>query len=250
MPKAQVDRDALMKSKKALKDFKTDVETIPDAIVKSVQEVDEECVQQIKELEDKISEVEDSIKKSVAKKNSLEDQFSENKNIIENNESKIHHLRVELESINDKIRRLHAQRSQMQSEMSRNDSEGGHRNNSVSTDIIDRKIQDEERRSREVEREIISLQDENNRLDTVNKRLQSEIRDLEDKIYKLRREKARLDDIFERMKASYKSLKYKLEELSNSTKSFSYDSITQMGNNIAGVDECIQRIDEYISTNI
>ena len=250
MPDVNVSRDALGKVKNTLTQFKTDVSHVPISMSRHIETTEDECEYTIDNLKHQISELVYAIKEAESKLEDLHNRYAYNQKKIKDDEAQIQYLKNQIAGIEARIQSLNNQLDSLYSQLS--SAETDEEKNSIQNEIsrVNSEIQKQKSYSYDVEDKIKINEREIDDLEKQNRSIQGEISSIEAELQKLKREKVRKENILDRMNVAFSNLKNELATLKNTMNNFVNSALNATENNIAGIDQCIQHIEEYMATDL
>lgn len=250
MPDINVSRDALRKVKSTLTQFKTDVSHIPVSMSRHIETTEDECGHTTNNLKNQISELAYKIKEAETKLEDLRNRYAYNQKIIKDDEAQIQNLKNQISGIEARIQSLNNQLNSLFSQLS--SVETDEEKNSIQNEIsrVNSEMQKQKKYLYDVEDKIKINEKEIDDLEKQNRSIQGEISTIEAELQKLKREKVRKENILDRMNVAFLNLKNELATLKNTMNIFANNALIATDNNIAGIDQCIQQIEEYMATDL
>lgn len=212
MPNVNVTRDSMEKVKRILQQFKTDMEHIPHSVMQSAAAALSECERQINDLKNRIMESEQEISRLEAGLGSLRSSEAAN-------QAKINEYESQNRSYNSKLQMIKAEKEYM---------------SYISE--LDEKVRKNEGMIKELEMQ--------------NYKIGNETSSLENELQEKRNEAQRKRNKLESMQSAFYNIQSETENLNSMIRAFSGHALNDAASGIAGVNQCIQFIDEYMSTNL
>lgn len=250
MPDVNVSRDALGKVKSTLGQFKTDVSHIPASMSKHIEMTENECEQTIHNLKNQIAELAYKIKENETKLDDLCNRYAYNQRKIKEDEIQVHNLKNEIASIEARIKSLQSRLDYLYGQLSSAETDEEKQQIQEEISSVQAQLQQQKRYLYDVEEKIEINEREIDDLEKQNRSIQGEISSLEIELQKQKKEKARKESILERLNVAYSNLKNELNTLKNTMNNFVNSALNATENNLAGVDQCIQHIEEYMATDL
>lgn len=250
MPDVNVSRDALGKVKSTLGQFKTDVSHIPGSMSKHIEMTENECEQTISNLKNQIAELAYKIKEIETKLDDLRNMYAYNQKKIKDDEAQIHTLKNEIASIEAQIKSLQNRLDSLYGQLSSAETDEERQQIQEEISNMQGQLQRQKSYLYDIEDKIRINEREIDDLEKQNRSIQSEISSSEIELQKQKKEKSRKEGILERMNVAYSNLKNELNTLKNTMNNFVNSALNATENNLAGVDQCIQHIEEYMATDL
>lgn len=250
MSDVEVSRDALGKVKSTLVRFRTDVSPIPAAMSRHIEMTEDACERAISRRKAQIEELACQIRNLESQLVRLHEEYAENERQIAEHERQIQELRFQqaaIESEQSALRQEYASLSgQAQAATEPETRDAIHAEMSSVMNQIEVKGWELEN----VSGDIIFHETQQRDLEEQNRIKQNEMLYTEAEIERQKKEQARQEAILEKMKASYGHLKDELSALRYTMDRFVGSALSTAEHHLAGVDQCIQHIEEYMATNL
>lgn len=250
MPNVVVSRDGMLKVRGALRDFKKDIEHLPDLIITHSEETQMECRKKLEALSDSIVELEGIIKKNEYQLFSLMEKLAKNIDRVKIDKNQVFAMKKELEKVLSKIDELNQQLSRLRSQLANAETDEQRQAIQEHISRVNKQINDCVCQKSDLEKTIEELQNEILELENENKVIQSEISDIEEELHKLKKEKSRREAILERMRIAFNNVIEETMNLINSTNGFTNQALLSADSNLAGIEQCLQYVEQYMLQNI
>lgn len=241
MAQVEVTREALQRTKVSLQNFQMNMEEIPTKMVAHIHQVYGKCEEIIGALQKEIDALTTEIEQLKAYIAGLQEELNRVLRELGERQERVVELERKKEEIYSKIFRLEQRIKALQAG---NDVEG--RN--------DYEIAMLERECRQLYGELTEckekINDERYQIEILKGRrdsLKQEISRCENTLRELEKERRRKQDKMCRLKASYGCVQNTCNQLKVMVESFQYKTLDSTSGNIAGIDQCISVLDEYMS---
>lgn len=250
MPKAEVTIESLMKVKITLQQFKADIASIPQSILRHEDAVQSECEQKIRNLQNQIDELRSIIRKQESDLGGLNSNLIDNQNRIKGCQNENVGYESEIAYVQHRISILKNQKASLDSQLAfaqtyeeQNVIQGRQ------ADIMGQ-IQNQESSLSAIYRKIDANRNKIENLEGQKKALQQKIEALKAELKKNINEEYRKQNKLDRMNVAFSGLKNDMANLTTEVRRFADNAVLDTDTGIAGVNQCILYIDEYMSTNL
>lgn len=243
-----VSRDGLVKVKEILCQFKTDVEYIPNLIVQHAEEIQVDCQRKIIELKKQIVDLERCIKENEIKLELLQSKIDSNLKKVNENKDQIVKLEEEKGGIEARIELLNNQLSGLNGHFPNTEKEKRTMQNQILNN--EQQIQNQRYCLLDIEKMIGIIENKIRDLEKENRIIQNDLNSTGTELQNQKKERNRKENVLERMKIAFNNIKGEISNLVSLIRSFTNNALSTANNNMAGVDQCIQHIDDYIATDL
>lgn len=249
MAGANVSRAALTGVRMSLNQFKTEIADVPFSMQRNIDMLQSECENIIREVKFQIDRLEQEISGKNAEMRQLQGELSETRIRLRDTEcakQKTEQALAEIERETDSCERellhLRATLSYGDENEQNQCQQAVYMAEKRLSELKDHGYQ-AAKEYRDLKNMICELQDDIGRIENAIGKTESEIQFLDAELSRKRSKWNRLD-------MAYSNLRSELDAFANSVRRFSEHALTQTQQDIAGVDQCIQYIDDYLATNL
>lgn len=249
MAGVNVSREALTGVRMSLNQFKTEIADVPFSMERHAAMLKSECERDIRMVESQISELNQQISAKREELHQLEMELASARKHLSDTEAAQAKTEQALAGINMEIQSCISKLSQLHSTFN---SGAGNEYNQYQQEVLAVESRltmlkehewDAEMERQEQERTIQELNNDIKSLQVTIDITTSEILNLDRDLY-------RIEGKRDRLKMAYSNLQSELNNFTNSVRRFSQNALEQTQQDIAGVDQCIQYIDDYLATNL
>lgn len=249
MAGANVSRAALTGVRMSLNQFKTEIADVPFSMQRNVDMLQSECENTIREVKFQIDRLEQEISGKNAELRQLQGDLSDTRSRLEDTECAIQKTEQALAEIERETDSCARELSHLRATLSYGD-ENEQNQCQQAVSMAEERLSELKDHGYQAAEEYRNLEGMIRKLNDDIRRIEDAIGQTESEIQSLETELSRKRSKWDRLDMAYLNLRSELNAFTNSVRRFSERALTQTQQNIAGVDQCIQYIDDYLATNL
>lgn len=249
MAEVHVSREALTGIRAALNQFKTEMEGIPFSMRSHADALRSECESAVREQGRRVNLLKQQVLEKKAELRQLQNELDSARYQLERTGQEAKKTEQSLAGIEREIKMCSGELSALRAGLPSNDvNEQARRMQDVSA--AESRLSTLKGHGAEAAEELRAQQEMIQKLSADIAGTQAALGRTESALRSLEAELSKQEDKQRRMNMAYQSLQSELNAFTDSVSRFSQNALAQTQQNMAGVDQCIQYIDDYLATNL